>query len=127
MKDADNQNRMRRGGFVFSTILHVVVLALVVIGVPPTAHKPLEEWLPRAIPVEVVTLTEKSTAPKAEPKPQPVKIQPPKPEIPPPPPPPPAAAEPEPAPAPEPKEVAALPPQPRPSQFRCRTCAQAKA
>jgi outer membrane biosynthesis protein TonB len=101
---------MRRG-VVFSAILHVLVLAVVVVGLPRW-HKPVE--IAPAIPVEVVTLTEKPAAPKAEPKPQPVKVEPPKPVIPPPPPPPPPAAQPEPAPVPEPKEVAALPPQPEP-------------
>lgn len=112
MSEGDNQNRMRRG-VVFSAILHVLLLIVVVVGLPRW-HKPVE--IAPAIPVEVVTLTEKPAAPKAEPKPQPVKVEPPKPEIPPPAPPPPQAAqpEPEPAPAPEPKEVAALPPQPEP-------------
>jgi len=112
MSEGDNQNRMRRG-VVFSAILHVLLLIVVVVGLPRW-HKPVE--IAPAIPVEVVTLTEKPAAPKAEPKPQPVKVEPPKPEIPPPAPPPPQAAqpEPEPVPAPEPKEVAALPPQPEP-------------
>jgi outer membrane biosynthesis protein TonB len=112
MSEGDNQNRMRRG-IVFSAILHVLLLIVVVVGLPRW-HKPVE--IAPAIPVEVVTLTEKPAAPKAEPKPQPVKVEPPKPEIPPPAPPPPQAAqpEPEPVPAPEPKEVAALPPQPEP-------------
>ena len=112
MSEGDNQNRMRRG-VVFSAILHVLLLIVVVVGLPRW-HKPVE--IAPAIPVEVVTLTEKPAAPKADPKPQPVKVEPPKPEIPPPAPPPPQAAqpEPEPVPAPEPKEVAALPPQPEP-------------
>ena len=100
---------MRRG-VVYSCILHIGVLALVLIGLPRW-HKPVE--IAPAIPVEVVTLSEKSAAPKAEPKPQPAKLAPPKLEAPPPPPPPPVA-QPEPEPAPEPKQVAALPPQPEP-------------
>lgn len=85
------------------------MLALMVIGLPRWQN-PVE--IAPAISVEVVTLSEKSAAPKAEPKPQPVKLEPPKPQTPPPPPPP--VAQPEPEPEPEPKEVAALAPEPEP-------------
>ncbi len=104
---------MRRS-VVLSGLLHIAVLALVVIGLPRWQES--VEIAP-AISVEVVTLSEKSAAPKAEPKPQPVKLEPPKPETPPPAPPPPSpppVAEPEPEPEPEPKEVAALAPEPEP-------------
>ncbi|MCI0431836.1 MAG: energy transducer TonB [Rhodospirillales bacterium] len=103
---------MRRG-LVLSAVLHLALLALIVIGLPRW-QEPVE--IAPTISVEVVTLSEKSAAPKTEPKPQPVKLEPPKRETPPPAPPPPAVAqpEPEPEPEPEPKEVAALPPQPEP-------------
>jgi outer membrane biosynthesis protein TonB len=109
---------MRRS-LVFSGLLHLAVLALVIFGLPRW-QRPLE--IGPAIPVEVVTLSEKPAAPKAEPKPQPVKLEPPKPETPPPAPTPPPVAEPlpppepapEPEPEPEPQEVAALPPEPEP-------------
>src|SRR6185503_8625069 len=110
MSEGDNQNRMRRG-IVFSAILHVLLLIVVVVGLP-RGHKPVE--IAPAIPVEVVTLTEKPAAPKAEPKPQPVKVEPPKPEIPPPAPPPPQAAQPEPAPKPEPEPEVKKPEPPKP-------------
>jgi outer membrane biosynthesis protein TonB len=114
---------MRRS-LVLSALLHLAILALVIFGLPRW-QEPVE--IAPAIPVEIVALSEKSAAPKAEPKPEPVKLEPPKPETPPPAPtPPPVAeplpepepvAEPEPAPEPEPQpqEVAALPePEPVP-------------
>jgi hypothetical protein len=109
---------MRRS-LVFSALLHLAILALVIFGLPRW-QKPLE--IGPAIPVEVVTLSEKPSAPKAEPKPQPVKLEPPKPETPPPAPTPPPVAQPlpepepipEPEPEPEPQEMAALPPEPEP-------------
>jgi outer membrane biosynthesis protein TonB len=111
---------MRRS-FVFSALLHLAILALVIFGLPRW-NRPLE--IGPAIPIEVVTLSEKPSAPKAEPKPEPAKIEPPKPETPPPAPTPPPVAEPlpppeptpppEPEPEPQPQEVAALPPEPEP-------------
>ena len=104
---------MRRS-LVLSAALHLAVLALVILGLPRW-QKPLE--IGPAIPVEVVTLSEKPSAPKSEPKPQPVKLEPPKAETPPPAPTPPPVAQPlpepepipEPEPEPAPQEVAALP------------------
>ena len=109
---------MRRS-LVFSALLHLAILALVIFGLPRW-QKPLE--IGPAIPVEVVTLSEKPAAPKSEPKPQPVELEPPKPETPPPAPTPPPVAQPlpepepipDPEPEPEPQEVAALPPEPEP-------------
>ncbi len=104
---------MRRS-LVLSAILHLALLVLVIFGLPRW-QEPVE--IAPAVPVEVVTLSERPAAPKAEPKPEPVKLDPPKPETPPPaptPPPQPAAAEPIPEPEPEPQEIAALPPEPEP-------------
>ncbi|HXV24979.1 MAG TPA: energy transducer TonB [Alphaproteobacteria bacterium] len=105
---------MRRS-IVLSAVLHLAILVLVIVGLPRW-QKPIE--VAPAIPVEVVTLSDKSAAPKAEPKPEPVKLEPPKAEPPPPapapPPSPPPAAEPVPEPEPAPQEVAALPPEPEP-------------
>ncbi len=104
---------MRRS-IVLSAVLHLAILALVIVQLPRW-QRPVD--VAPAIPVEVVTLSELSAAPKAEPKPQPVKLGPPKPEPPPPAPPPPSPpplAEPPPEPEPAPQEVAALPPKPEP-------------
>jgi hypothetical protein len=122
----------RRGSFIFSTAIHLVVVALIFVHIP-LFDRPLPEETP--IVVELVNLAPETRAtqrtetppvpkkpekvaeaepPKPEPpKPEPPKPEPPKPVPPPPPPPPPPPTLPPPPPtpkAPEPK-----PPDPTPT------------
>ena len=112
----------------FSALLHVAVLLFAYFGLPHFAPPPLMVDYP--VPVEVVTIAEKTNAPPPKPaevKPEPPKPEPPKPKpvkAPPPPPPPkpeavaPPPPEPEPAPKPEPPKavVEAPAPLPKPKQ-----------
>jgi len=120
----------RRGSFLFSFALHVLVVALIFVQIP-LFQRPLPEEAP--IVVELVNLapethaTQKTETPptpkkptevaQAEPpKPTPPKPEPPKPEPPPPPPPPPPPAPPPPPPEPKPPEQKPpeKPPEPKP-------------
>ncbi len=119
---------MRRGAF-FSAVLHLAVILLAYFGLPHLMRPPLD--IGEAVPVELVTLAEKTnippTAPQAEPKPLPKQAvtppappplpEPPKPAPPPPvensaPPTPPPPVVTTPPPAPPPPIVNAAPPTP---------------
>jgi hypothetical protein len=113
-----------RIGFTVSCMAHGAIVALLAFGLPVTSNPRLE--IDQVVPINVVTVAEKPTAPKVEPpKPQPkkpdppkeeVKVEPPKPAPPPPPPPPPPEppqAKPEP-PKVEPPKPAPPPPPPPP-------------
>lgn len=102
---------MRRG-VTCSAVLHLAVILLAYFGLPHLLHSPPEPEQP--IPVEVMTVAEKTSLPKAEPpkpqeKPEPPKKAevPPAPPLPTPPPPQPTPPKPEP-------QVAAVPPAPTP-------------
>jgi outer membrane biosynthesis protein TonB len=120
---------MYRGSIV-SALLHVAVLLFAYFGLPHFARPPLMVDYP--VPVEIVTIAEKTNVPPPKPaevkpeppKPEPPKPEPAKPEPPPPPPPPqpeavaPPPPEPEPLPKPEPPKavVEAPTPLPKPKQ-----------
>jgi hypothetical protein len=107
-----------RQPLIASGVLHVAVVALLVLGLPPSDRK-LD--IPASIPIEIVDIgeiTEAARVEKGEPKPEPPKPPMPeaKPTPPAPPPPEPVAETPPPPPppkAPEPPKVAQLPPPPR--------------
>lgn len=117
---------MRRG-VIYSAALHLAVFLIAYIGLPRLLREPVE--IEQPIPVEIVTIADKTTPPKAEVKPEP-KPTPPKQAMPLPPAPPlpeppkeevrkveptPPAPEPKPEPPkPEPQQVAQLPPTPTP-------------
>ncbi|MFQ6018589.1 MAG: cell envelope integrity protein TolA [Kiloniellaceae bacterium] len=110
-----------REGAVLSGLLHTLVMAVLIFGLPVVVEPPTDT----VIPIEMVVLEEEpAPEPEPEPKPEPVAEEPPpKPEPPTPeakPPPPEPEPEPEPAPPPpeakpEPKKeiVQPLPPKPR--------------
>jgi len=117
-------------GYICSALLHLAVILLAVLGLPHLVSPPPQ--IEEPIPVEVMTIAEKTSPPKAEPKPEPKpeppkKVaalppapplpEPPKPEpqkveTPTPPPPKPEVAAPAPPPVPEPEPV----PQPKPEK-----------
>jgi outer membrane biosynthesis protein TonB len=114
---------MRRG-VTYSAVLHLAVFLFAWLGLPHFMSPPPE--ISEPVPVEVVTIAEKTSVPKAEPKPQPQqKPEPPKKAEPLPPAPPlppqktveqpkpPEPPKPEP-PKPEQPQVASLPQQPEP-------------
>jgi outer membrane biosynthesis protein TonB len=126
---------LQRGGFIFSAIFHVAVIAFVFIGVPQLfERKPLEDTpiavqlVMMAAETRATQLTKTPPKPEAKPepqlaqaKPEPPKPEPPKPEPPkqapppPPPPPPPSPPEAKPEPKPEPPKVEPKPePKPEP-------------
>ncbi|HEY0832718.1 MAG TPA: TonB C-terminal domain-containing protein [Azospirillum sp.] len=105
-----------REPLVASAVLHTALIALIVLGLPPSDRK-LD--IPQSIPIEIVDIgeiTEAARVDKGEPKPEPPK--PPVPEAKPAPPPPEPVSEPPPPPppppkAPEPPKLAQVPPPPR--------------
>lgn len=106
-----------RQPLIASVVLHVALVALLVLGLPPSDRK-LD--IPASIPIEIVDIgevTEAARVDKGEPKPEPPKPPAPqaKPTPPAPPPPEPVVETPPPPPpkAPEPPKVAQLPPSPR--------------
>ena len=115
---------LRRGG-IYSAMLHLAVILIAYFGLPHLFEKPID--IEEAIPVDVVTIADKTSPPKAEVKPEPpqppkeAKPLPPAPPLPEPAkqeiakPEPPVPPEPQPEPPkPEPAQVAQVPPTPVP-------------
>src|SRR5271169_6169741 len=105
---------MLRRGSIYSAMLHLAVILIAYFGLPHLFEKPID--IEEAIPVDVVTIADKTSPPKAEVKPEPPPPapplpEPPKQEIAKPEPPVPPEPQPEP-PKPEPAQVAQVPPTP---------------
>jgi hypothetical protein len=106
-----------------SAVVHLAMFAFAWFGLPEFRKPPA--MLDTPIPIEIVTIADKTNPPPPAPPPAPPKVEPPKPvaAAPPPPPPPPPESAPEPAavlapppkPEPKPEPQVAQPPEPKPA------------